>query len=75
MIVSCDDNEVITDIKIIGGCPGNTQGVAILCKGRTIDEIISKLEGIDCRGRNTSCPDQLSIALKELKKEKVSEGE
>ena len=71
IIVSCDENDVIKDVKFIVGCPGNTMGVSILCKGKTIDEVINKLEGIDCRNRKTSCPDQLAQALKELKKEKV----
>ena len=67
MIVECDDNEVITDVKIVGGCPGNTLGVSKLCVGKKIDEVISLLEGIKCGMRPTSCPDQLSKALKELK--------
>ena len=77
IIVSCDENDVIKDVKFIeeyrgNQVPeGNTMGVSILCKGKTIDEVINKLEGIDCRNRKTSCPDQLAQALKELKKEKV----
>ncbi len=67
MIVECDDDEVITDIKIVGGCPGNTLGVSKLCVGKKIDEVVSLLEGIKCGMRPTSCPDQLSKALKELK--------
>lgn len=54
------DNQTINDIKIIGGCPGNTQAVAKLLKGRTIDYAIAQLEGIDCKGKGTSCPDQLA---------------
>ena len=57
-------------IKVnVGGCPGNSQGVAKLCIGRTIDEVIELLNGIDCRGRGTSCPDQLAKALVKLKEE------
>ena len=41
IIVSCDENDVIKDVKFIGGCPGNTMGVSILCKGKTIDEVIN----------------------------------
>ncbi len=70
MIVECDDNEVITDVKIVGGCPGNTLGVSKLCVGKKIDEVVSLLEGIKCGMRPTSCPDQLSKALKELKETK-----
>lgn len=70
MIVECDDNEVITDVKIVGGCPGNTLGVSKLCIGKKIDEVVSLLEGIKCGMRPTSCPDQLSKTLKELKETK-----
>ena len=59
------DNKV-KNVKFIGGCMGNTQGVAKLVEGRNIDEVISLLSGIKCRG-NTSCPDQLSKALQEYK--------
>ena len=54
--------DVENDI-IIGGCMGNTQGVAALDKGRNIDEVINTIKGIDCGGRGTSCPDQLALAL------------
>ncbi len=59
------DNKV-TNVKFIGGCLGNLQGVSRLVEGRDIDEVISLLKGIQCRG-NTSCPDQLSKALTEYK--------
>ena len=55
----------------IGGCMGNTQGVAALCKGRNIDDIISTLKGIDCGGRGTSCPDQLALALLAYKQQQA----
>lgn len=61
--------DVIESVEIVGGCPGNSQGVAKLCIGRTIDEVIELLNGIDCRGRGTSCPDQLAKALVKLKEE------
>lgn len=64
-----EENETINEIKFIGGCHGNTQGVAALARGRSIDEIISLLRGIDCRGRGTSCPDQLAMALELIKEE------
>jgi uncharacterized protein (TIGR03905 family) len=57
------DGDVIHDVKIIGGCPGNGQGVAKLAKGRKVAEVIALLEGIPCRN-GTSCPDQLAQALK-----------
>lgn len=51
-------------MKFIGGCSGNTQGIAKLVEGMDTDEVIRRLEGINCGGRGTSCPDQLSLALK-----------
>ncbi len=60
------ENGIIQDVKFIGGCPGNTLGVASLLKGMKIEEAIKRLKGIDCRGRGTSCPDQLSKALEAI---------
>ena len=68
MIFSIDNN-IIIDAKTIGGCPGNSQGVSSLIKGMNIDEVITKLKGIDCRNRGTSCPDQIARALELYKKE------
>lgn len=70
MIIEVKDN-IIDSIDIIGGCPGNSKGVCKLCIGRTLDEVIEILSGIDCRGRGTSCPDQLAHACIELKREIV----
>ena len=67
MVVECDENEVITKVQIVGGCPGNSLGVSKLCVGRKIDEVINDLEGVRCGAKSTSCPDQLSKALKKLK--------
>ena len=67
MIVECDDNEIITKVQIVGGCPGNTLGVSKLCLGKSVDEVISLLEGVRCGMRSSSCPDQLAKALKKLK--------
>ena len=63
------ENDIITHVKFVGGCAGNTQGVAKLCIGRNVDEVISLLEGTLCR-MGTSCPDQLAKALKKYKEEK-----
>ena len=60
------DGDVIKHVEFINGCTGNTQGVSRLAEGRRIDEVISLLEGIQCRG-GTSCPDQLAKALKQLR--------
>ena len=57
----------VTNVKFIGGCSGNTQGVAALIEGMDIDEAIKRIEGIRCGFRPTSCPDQLSKALKQFK--------
>ena len=58
------DNDILKDITIIGGCNGNLQGIKKLITGMNINDIISKLEGINCNGKGTSCPDQISKALK-----------
>lgn len=60
------ENGILTYVKFNGGCLGNTTGVSKLAVGRPIDEVISLLNGIQCRG-GTSCPDQLSRALKQYK--------
>lgn len=60
------ENNIIKQVKFNGGCLGNTQGVAKLAVGRTVDEVIALLEGIQCRN-GTSCPDQLAKALKQYK--------
>lgn len=59
------ENGVIKNAEIIGGCNGNTQGICRLVKGMKAEEVISRLENVDCRGRGTSCPDQLAQALKQ----------
>ena len=53
---------VVTACRFVGGCPGNTQGVAKLAVGRKVEDVISLLKGIECRN-GTSCPDQLARAL------------
>jgi uncharacterized protein (TIGR03905 family) len=59
------ENDIITDVKFTRGCNGNLSGISVLVKGMKVSDAISKLEGIDCNGRGTSCPDQLAEALKE----------
>ena len=61
------DGNTIKTVQFVGGCSGNTQGVARLIEGMDIDEAIQRIDGIDCGGRGTSCPDQLARALKEYK--------
>ena len=64
-----DENNTIKSVKFVGGCPGNTVGVAKLCEGRTINEVIELLKGTPCGFRGTSCPDQLARALEKIKEE------
>ena len=59
-----EDNK-IHNLKVIGGCNGNLKGIAALVEGQDIDTVKEKLKGINCNGRGTSCPDQLSLAIEE----------
>lgn len=59
----------IGKVAFTGGCSGNTQGVAILLEGMTVDEAIARLSGIRCGFRSTSCPDQVAKALTKFKQE------
>ncbi|MBE6592779.1 MAG: TIGR03905 family TSCPD domain-containing protein [Ruminococcaceae bacterium] len=61
------ENDVVVSVKYVGGCSGNTQGVAALVAGMSVDEAIERLSGIRCGFKNTSCPDQLAVALKKYK--------
>ena len=58
------ENGIVVDVTFIGGCSGNTQGVAALVKGMSVEEAIKRLDGIRCGFKSTSCPDQLAQALK-----------
>ena len=60
--ISVEDG-IITEVRFVGGCHGNTQGVAALVKGYSVTEAIERLSGIRCGMKNTSCPDQLAQAL------------
>ena len=64
IVVEVDEDRVITDVRFVGGCSGNTQGVAALVIGQKADDVIPKIENIRCGGKTTSCPAQLAIALK-----------
>ncbi len=63
------DNK-LTNVQFVGGCSGNTQGVARLVEGMDVDEVIARVSGINCGFRPTSCPDQLARALKAYKESK-----
>ena len=61
--IECEvENGVLTACRFVGGCPGNTQGVAKLAVGRKVEDVVKLLKGIQCRN-GTSCPDQLARAL------------
>ncbi|MBR7151629.1 MAG: TIGR03905 family TSCPD domain-containing protein [Clostridia bacterium] len=62
--ISIEDG-VIQNVTYHGGCSGNTQGVAALARGLTVEEAIERLSGIRCGMKSTSCPDQLATALRE----------
>ena len=59
------DGDIVKQVEFVGGCPGNTHGVAALVEGMPVEEVIRRLGGIDCRGRGTSCPNELAKALRE----------
>ena len=61
-VVLTDDN-LIQDVQFMGGCMGNLPGICSLVKGQKAQDVIARLKGIDCGGKGTSCPDQLSKAL------------
>lgn len=59
------ENDIIKEVRVLGGCSGNLQGVSSLLVGMTRDEAIRRMEGIRCGSKPTSCPDQLARALKQ----------
>lgn len=69
------DGDRIESVEFEGGCSGNTQGVSKLVAGMMVDEAISRLKGIKCGFKPTSCPDQLARALERLKAERGAEAE
>ena len=73
IIFRVDAENRISEVKFIGGCSGNLQGIARLVDGQNIDDVIAKLKGIICRS-GTSCPDQLANALINYKKKKAKEN-
>lgn len=61
------ENDIIKSYKSLGGCPGNSLGIAALVKDMTVDEAINRLSGIKCGMKPTSCPNELAKALIEYK--------
>ncbi len=64
-VVEISDDHTIEDIQVLGGCNGNLKGIVNLLRGMKAEEAIEKLSGINCGARGTSCPDQISYALRE----------
>ena len=60
------EGDIIKSVQFVGGCAGNTAGISKLVAGMKIQDVIDRLEGTRCGFRSTSCPDQLSIALKQI---------
>lgn len=61
------DGDIVTGLRVEGGCHGNLQGISSLVKGMKVDDVIERLDGIRCGAKSTSCPAQLAQALKEIK--------
>lgn len=65
------EGDTVNSIRFEGGCNGNTKGISALVLGMNIDDVISRLEGIRCGFKSTSCPDQLAQALKQYKAKEI----
>lgn len=74
--ISFDINEthIVSNVKFVGGCPGNTVGISQLAEGMKAEELIKRLKGIRCGVKNTSCPDQLSTALSKALTQDIKPG-
>lgn len=68
--ISVADDNTVESVTFFGGCNGNLKGISSLVKGMKLDDVIDKLQDIKCGFKNTSCPAQLAIALKEFKNSK-----
>ena len=66
IIFDIEDGKV-KNVQYIGGCNGNLKGIGALVEGMDVDEVIARVDGIRCGGKETSCPDQLANALKQAK--------
>ncbi|MBR6596052.1 MAG: TIGR03905 family TSCPD domain-containing protein [Oscillospiraceae bacterium] len=67
MITFDVNDNIVTNVQFFGGCNGNLKGIAKLVEGMNIDEVITRVEGVKCGMKATSCPDQLAQALKASK--------
>ena len=66
MRVELNDQGVIQNLQVMGGCSGNLQGISALVRGMTAQEAVDRLKGIRCGGKSSSCPDQLARGLEEI---------
>lgn len=57
------EDGIVKDLRVVGGCHGNLQGITALCRGRRADEVAATLRGICCGSKQTSCPDQIARAI------------
>lgn len=73
MYVELDDQNIVRNLTVIGGCNGNLQGISALVKGMPAREVIARLKGIHCGQKPTSCPDQLACGLEHFLDEKDDE--
>ena len=62
------EGDIVKKVRFDGGCNGNTKGIGSLVEGMPVDEVIKRLKGIRCGFKGTSCPDQLAVALEDMKK-------
>lgn len=66
MQVALDDQGIIRELRVLGGCSGNLQGIAALVQGMPAQEAIRRMKGIRCGGKPSSCPDQLALGLEQI---------
>ena len=73
MSVEVDDQGVIRDLQVVGGCNGNLQAISRVVEGMTVEQIEGYFKGISCNGRGTSCSDQLATAVRKAKESESTE--
>ena len=66
ILFDVEDGKVM-NVQFLGGCNGNLKGIGALVEGMNIDDVIARVDGIRCGGKETSCPDQLATAMKQAK--------
>ena len=64
MVIEVEDG-IVKSFQVVGGCNGNLKGISKLVEGMKVEDVIARLDGLDCNGKGTSCPDQLAQALKQ----------